>query len=426
MVLKRFIKLGFWILLTIISSDCYVARSIGPIQALGPLYVYPGAQGFGRETVAGRGGQVIKVTSLNDSGPGTLREALQYTSGPRIIVFEMGGEIHLKSTLTVSNPYVTIAGQTAPFPGTHTTGYGFKISTHDVLMQHLFVRYTATEVRDAIDVHRDPVPYNIVIDHVSAAWGRDECLSFAPGGTNTIENNVTYSNNIIAESGYGTLISSGTKNFSAIGNLWISNRERQPRVNGGASANLVNNVSYNIGNAYSTVVGSAVGPSYLTAVGNVYINGPNTTSTSYGISIYDDTAAGTQIYIADAMATSNVYSSKTAPYMVSTPPVSLEGIFVQNSNQVENSVFANAGARPGERDGIIGNGVGDDVDERLVMEVETRTGSLKSSAPSVPDLEPAYRSFSVPANPSGDDNGDGYTNIEEILYSMALEVEGEI
>jgi len=122
------------------------------------------------------------------------------------------------------------------------------------------------------------------------------------------------------------------------------------------------------------------------------------------------------------MATSNVYSSKTAPYTVSTPPVSLEGIFVQNTNLVENSVLATAGARPGERDGIIGNGVGNDVDERLVMEVETRTGSLKSSAPSVPHLEPAYRSF---ASPSGDDNGDGYTNIEEILYSMALEVEGK-
>ncbi|NCB26948.1 MAG: hypothetical protein EOM62_16030 [Bacteroidia bacterium] len=92
--------------------------------------VFPGAEGFGTMTPAGRGGRVIRVTSLEDSGPGSLRAALEAT-GPRIVVFEVGGVIHLNSKLRIDNPFITVAGQTAPGQGIMIRNWGIYIHTHD-------------------------------------------------------------------------------------------------------------------------------------------------------------------------------------------------------------------------------------------------------------------------------------------------------
>ena len=98
------------------------------------LPVFPGAKGFGTATAAGRNGQVIKVTNLNDSGTGSLRAAVT-ASGARIVVFEISGRINLQSNLTLNNPYITIAGQTAPAPGIMLAGRTFIIQSHDVLIK---------------------------------------------------------------------------------------------------------------------------------------------------------------------------------------------------------------------------------------------------------------------------------------------------
>jgi hypothetical protein len=103
------------------------------------LPVFPGAEGFGTITRAGRGGRIIRVTNLSDRGQGSLREAID-AKGPRVIVFEVGGNINLKSHLKIRNPYVTVAGQTAPQPGITLTGASLSIKTHDVLIQHLRIR----------------------------------------------------------------------------------------------------------------------------------------------------------------------------------------------------------------------------------------------------------------------------------------------
>jgi hypothetical protein len=102
--------------------------------------VFPGAEGFGATTVAGRGGAVLTVTNLNDSGLGSLRAALSAT-GARTVVFETSGMITLTTDdLIVTNPYLTVAGQTAPSPGITIRGGGIRILTHDVLIQHMRVR----------------------------------------------------------------------------------------------------------------------------------------------------------------------------------------------------------------------------------------------------------------------------------------------
>jgi hypothetical protein len=104
-----------------------------------PLPVFPGAIGFGSTTVAGRGGQVLKVINLNPSGPGSLHAAVS-ASGPRVVVFEVSGTIRITSDMVIQNPYITIAGQTAPSPGILIRGAALTIATHDVLVQHIRVR----------------------------------------------------------------------------------------------------------------------------------------------------------------------------------------------------------------------------------------------------------------------------------------------
>lgn len=419
---------GAWIValmsIILVSMGCQVSMS----SASSPVAVFPGAQGFGADTVAGRGGQIIKVTNLEDSGPGSFRAAVQ-TPGARIIVFEVGGEIKLRSQLWITDPFVTVAGQTAPAPGVVLTGAGLRIPTHDVLIQHIFVRHTEHDGTDGIDVRTDglSVPYNIVIDHVSVAWGDDENLSFNPGRNNTLRNNVTFSNNIIAEgngSRYGTLVAEGTINISLVGNFWSSHKERQPRIKGNVSADIVNNLSYNIGSATNVVIGSSDGPNYVNLVGNVFLSGPNSPDSVGGVKPTKDIVPSSKIYLHDNRASGNVYDLRMNRYLVEIPIAAHAGIHAIPSSLVQESVLASSGARSGERDGIMDNGVGDPVDERLVSEARSGTGSLKSRPPDMPTIRPTRRPFDVPPHPHGDNDGDGYTNIEEVLHQMAVAVEG--
>ena len=138
--------------------------------------VLPGEKGFALYTPAGRNGRVLFVSNLRDSGSDSLREALEF-NGPRTIIFEVSGTIHCKSPLMINDPFVTIAGQTAPSPGILIKG-SLMVNTHDVLIQHLSIRpgidgvYTdalsiGIEGRDATD---------IVVDHCSFAWATDEVI----------------------------------------------------------------------------------------------------------------------------------------------------------------------------------------------------------------------------------------------------------
>jgi hypothetical protein len=137
---------------------------------------FPGAWGGGMYSFGGRGGKVYVVTSLADSGPGTLREALE-AAGPRVIVFNVAGIIRLQEKIRVRAPYVTLAGNTAPGDGVCIAGNTVELETHDVVIRHLRFRRGETDVTDRNDsIGGNPVG-NIMIDHVSASWGLDENMS---------------------------------------------------------------------------------------------------------------------------------------------------------------------------------------------------------------------------------------------------------
>lgn len=146
---------------------------------------FPGADGFGKRTTGGRGGQVYEVTNLNDSGPGSLREAIDAT-GPRIVVFKVSGTIYLNSRLTIDDGDITIAGQTAPGDGICLANHGLVITrTSNVIVRYIRVRpgdHAASEQvqEDAIWVQACK---DVILDHCSASWATDETLSVSPAGS---------------------------------------------------------------------------------------------------------------------------------------------------------------------------------------------------------------------------------------------------
>jgi pectate lyase len=119
----------------VFESACFRATRVPEVLA------FPHADGFGKYTVGGRGGRVIEVTTLEDGGgiPGSLRAAVE-AEGPRCGVFKVAGTIELVSSLDIKNPYITIAGQTAPGQGITIKGYTFYIKTGQVIIRNLRFR----------------------------------------------------------------------------------------------------------------------------------------------------------------------------------------------------------------------------------------------------------------------------------------------
>jgi hypothetical protein len=153
---------------------------------------FPTAEGYGAFARGGRGGRVIKVTNLNDSGPGSLRAAVE-AEGPRTVVFDVGGMITLKSPLVVRNPYLTVAGQTAPGNGICIRGYNFGVlGTHDVVIRYIRVRpgNISGETLDGMGLASSD---HCIVDHCSISWTLDE--AFSSRGAR----NITLQRTLIAE-----------------------------------------------------------------------------------------------------------------------------------------------------------------------------------------------------------------------------------
>ncbi|WP_269237636.1 pectate lyase family protein [Flavobacterium flavigenum] len=218
---------------------------------------FPGAEGGGMYTFGGRGGNVYVVTSLEDRGPGTLREACEQ-GGARIVVFNVSGIIRIKSPLIIRAPYITIAGQTAPGDGICVAGESVWIDTHDVIIRHMRFRRGETFVGRRDDaIGGNPVG-NIMIDHVSATWGLDENMSmyrhmYNPGAgypevkVGTV--NITIQNSLFGEAldtynhAFGSTL--GGENCSFMRNMWANNAGRNPSIGWNGIFNFVNNVVFN-------------------------------------------------------------------------------------------------------------------------------------------------------------------------------------
>ncbi len=228
-----------------------------PIAGAGELPAFPGAEGFGTRTPGGRGGKVYTVSNLNDSGPGSLREACE-AEGPRIIVFAVDGYISLASDINVNHPYCTIAGQTAPGGGICLRAGGLNVLTHDVVIRHVRFRMGRLDgspdsgFRDGFRMHGTPPRYNVVLDHCSITWAMSRNI-ITWGGAHDI----TVQWCIIAEPlydpgptdrglvGMGFLIGDNSEGISVHHTLFAHNYQRNPRLKHGVRADLVNNVVYN-------------------------------------------------------------------------------------------------------------------------------------------------------------------------------------
>lgn len=418
--------------LAIVLAAVSMAGADAATQAQAPAAeaakpAFPGALGWAAQTPGGRGGQVLRVTTLASDGPGSFREAVE-TKGPRIIVFEVGGVIDLGGkTLTIREPFLTIAGQTAPSPGVTFIKGGIDIATHDVVVRHIRVRagdagFPKKSGKDFDSISTQGISYNIIIDHNSLTWGTDENLS-ASGPRfvgNTPEEwragtsrNITFSNNIVAESlaysthakiehSKGSLIHDNISNILIVGNLYAHNYERNPLFKGGVRGVLVNNLIFNPGQraVHYNLMGQEWGTNpwqvgQMTAVGNVLRGGQDTAEGLPFLTIGGD--GDLEYYGRDNIAVDKFgkplpmfgrYTTTPARIIeLSRPPLWPEGLRAMSAAEVQRSVLANAGARPWDRDP-------DDV--RLIADVAEGRGEIIDSEQELqgyPNPKPTRRPF---------------------------------
>lgn len=268
---------------------------------LSTLPAFPGAEGGGKYSFGGRGGRIFVVTSLADSGPGTLREACE-AGGARLVVFNVAGEIRLERPIHVVAPYISIFGQTAPGDGVVVTGQSLLVDTHDVVIRYMRFRRGAMDVAFRDDACGGNGVGNIIYDHCSASWGLDEVMSMYrhvygrgfervmaqldPGSFPLVDSlmgaklptcNITIQDCIFAEAldlynhGFGASIGGHNSWFAR--NLFANNISRNPSVAMDGDFNFVNNVLYNW---WNRSVDGGDDHSRFNIVNNYYKPGPMT------------------------------------------------------------------------------------------------------------------------------------------------------
>lgn len=285
-ILRR-IRVG-WCLVT--------AGWISTEVAAAPLPAFPGAEGAGKWAVGGRGGRVIQVTHLRDAGAGSLRAAVE-ASGRRTVVFRVAGTIVLKSRLRVKNPFLTLAGQSAPGEGITVAGNEFRIEADEVIVRYLRFRpgdVSGADV-DAVSVAKGK---RIILDHLSASWGVDETLSVSDDARD-----VTVQNCLISESLHDSVHSSGNPHgkgsllrgrrgarISFFQNLYAHHVDRSPMIQGvdsvltdpeGVRLDFRNNVIYDWGSVGEGWEAAGANRNRQAAaranfIANSYLAGPST------------------------------------------------------------------------------------------------------------------------------------------------------
>jgi pectate lyase len=393
---------------------------------------FPTAEGFGQFAQGGRGGAVLFVENLNDNGPGSLRAAVS-AKGPRTIVFRVSGTIELAKPLVVTEPFVTIAGQTAPGDGVCLANYEFYLRAHNAIVRHLRVRPGNDKPgeRDAITVKG---VHDTIVDHCSGSWAIDEVLS------TTGSHDVTVQWCMIAEAlhdaghhkgdhGFGGLI--GSDRISYHHNLYAHNRSRNPRPASGF-IDFRNNVIYNwnkeagyagqINKQRLNYIANYLKPGPSTAEGRYiafHTGGPETFVHTHGNVLEGVLGEGqNDLAIINARDDVNLVEK---PFDVIAPRTF-------TATEAFQQVLEQVGATLPKRD---------PVDTRIIASVRDGTGALINSHHDVgawPALKSADRPVDAdrdgmpdaweqqhglnPSDPddrNNDPDGDGYTNLEEFL-----------
>lgn len=401
----------------------------------GPL-AFPGAMGWARHTPGGRGGQIIKVTTLSATGPGSFLEALD-AKGPRIIVFEVGGVVDLgQHEIHIKEPFLTVAGQTAPSPGITFIKGGFQIGTHDVIWQHTRVRVGEAGAAKKSGWETDGLSteggaYDVIFDHNSVTWATDENMSMS--GRRFIgddpqvwrentSHRITFSNNIMAEGlsyathykiehSKGSLIHDNATDILIVDNLYAHNYERNPLFKGGVHGVIVNNLIFDPGQRalHYNLMAEEWGDhpwqtGEMVAVGNTLRAGISTPPKLAFLEIggYGDLEFFGRDNIAvdqigDPLPMLGRYTTSPARIIVvAKPPLWPPGVTPMPASAVQQFVLHNAGARPWDRDY-------DDV--RLIADVAEGRGTIVNSQDDLhgyPVQQPTQRPFN-PADWNLDD-----------------------
>jgi hypothetical protein len=403
---------------------------------------FPGALGWAAHTPGGRGGKVIKVTTLAPTGPGSFTEAVE-TKGPRIVVFEVGGVIDLnRQTVRIREPLLTIAGQTAPSPGITLIRGGIDIYAHDVIVQHIRVRPGTTGVPVHGNIDFDAIStigaHDVIVDHCTLTWATDENLSASgprfngkdpEGWREGTSRRITFSNNIIAEGlanathikgehSKGSLIHDNVSDILIIGNLYAHNKERNPLFKGGVRGAVVNNLIYDPGDKathYNLIAeewgAEAHQTGHMTLIGNVYRGG---LSTRKDLPLFMLGGSGDmEIYTADnimvdwlgkAVAEQGSYTNAPVSTKRVKKPMLPPGLTVLPSKEVQDAVIKTVGARPWDRqaDGNDWRIVADTIEGRgFIIDSEAEVGGYPQQVPTFATFDAAQWDLDTMTRKSG-------------------------
>lgn len=367
---------------------------------------YHESHGFGTQTEGGLSGTVIRVTNLNKSGPGSLKAACE-DSGIRVVVFDVGGVIDLDTgTIAITHPYLTVAGQTAPFPGITLIRGSLSVRTHDVVIQHIAVRPGDMTIEtDAISAgDENSEVHHVVFDHCSASWATDENLSLRNASNN---HDITLYKCLIAEGlnfldhSCGSLIYGGIDNLSIIGCLYAHNVRRNPRINNGTAFVIANNIFYNWG-IFTDNSGSYANCVHLrnaggSFVGNLALGGNNTQDPGTGLYFvrgHDGMYTGEGYFegnlLRHAYGQSVIGENDHLITKLDSKPVWPEGFVAKPVSESIHDVLRTVGARAADRD---------PTDDRIVRSVIHCSGNIidrQSDVEGYPQYEMTSRSLIVP------------------------------
>ena len=421
------------------------------------VLAFPGAEGFGRYAVGGRGGDVYHVTNLDNDGEGSLRYGVVTAAGPRTIVFDISGTILLRSRLKLDSAYMTIAGQTAPGDGITLSGNSLIIDA-----DHIIVRFIRSRLGDTLNVEADAISVvggsNIIIDHSTASWSVDEVFS----NQSDFVDLMTLQWSIVSESlhnslhekgahGYGGII--GAKRQTYHHNLFAHHSSRNPKITWRrhTKVDFSNNVIYNWG-FMSCYDGTSTHANWTN---NYYKAGPATDATVNSLIFRVDNKPdapdfatyGTQFYISGNVVEGNqIVSSDNWQGVTYKDDATEEAVRAQqafdypkitetSAEQAFSDVLDYAGASL----------IRDDVDNRVVEEARTGTAAMginglidsQDDVGGWPELEslPAPLDTDQDGMPdqwedehaldimditdrNNDTDGDGYTELEEYLNSI--------